>query len=97
MTPIDLVDRLIEEIKVIVKDFHLDTNVPGVKKAPQVISGYLGEKKPFISHYVQIKHGFIRIGVVRGSTFISHYVQIKRPRSINRSPFSFTLYPTTFR
>lgn len=46
MTPIDLVDRLIEEIKVIVKDFHLDTNVPGVKKAPQVISGYLGEKKP---------------------------------------------------
>lgn len=46
MTPLDLVDRLIEEIKIIVKDFHLETNIPGVKKPPQVISGYLGEKKP---------------------------------------------------
>lgn len=46
MTPIILVDKLIEFIKPVVAEFELQTNVAGVKKAPQVIAGYLQEKKP---------------------------------------------------
>lgn len=46
MTPILLVDTLIDVIKAAVTNFDLDANVSGIKKAPQVISGYLKEKKP---------------------------------------------------
>ena len=46
MTPIFLIDKMVEFIKPIAAEFELDTNVPGVKKAPQVIAGYLKEKKP---------------------------------------------------
>jgi hypothetical protein len=46
MTPIVLVDALIDFIRPVVANFELDTNVSGIKKAPQVIGGYLSEKKP---------------------------------------------------
>lgn len=46
MTPIILVDKLVEFIKTVVVEFELDSNVVGIKKSPQVISGYLQEKKP---------------------------------------------------
>lgn len=46
MTPILLVDTLVDFIKPVVADFVLDSNVAGVQKEPQVISGYLNEKKP---------------------------------------------------
>lgn len=46
MTPIILVDELVEFIKPIVAEFDLESNVKGVRKAPQVISGFLKEKKP---------------------------------------------------
>lgn len=46
MTPILLVDKLADFIKPVVAEFELDSNVEGVKKAPQVMSGYLKEKKP---------------------------------------------------
>jgi len=46
MTPIVLVDRLKEFIIPIVANFELQSNVAGIKKAPEVISGYLPEKKP---------------------------------------------------
>lgn len=46
MTPIVLVDRLVEFIKPVVAEFELDSNIVGIKKSPQVISGYLQEKKP---------------------------------------------------
>jgi len=46
MTPIALVDRLIEFITPVVAEYVLPSNVPGISKAPQVISGYLKEKKP---------------------------------------------------
>jgi hypothetical protein len=46
MTPIELVDKLVEFIKPVVTEFELDSNVHGVKKSPQVIAGYLKEKKP---------------------------------------------------
>ena len=45
-TPIMLVDRLIDFIKPVVDEYVLPSNVPGVSKAPQVVSGYLPEKKP---------------------------------------------------
>ncbi len=45
MTPIILVDELMKFISPVVSEFVLDSNVPGVKKAPQVVSGYLKEKK----------------------------------------------------
>lgn len=45
MTPIMMVDALIEFIKPVVTDFVLDSNIEGIKKAPAVISGYLSEKK----------------------------------------------------
>lgn len=44
MTPIVLVDMLKEFIEDAVKNFELETNVPGMKKAPQVVTGYLKEK-----------------------------------------------------
>lgn len=46
MTPTILVDNLIEFIKPVVAEYELQTNVPGAKKAPQVMPGYLSEKKP---------------------------------------------------
>jgi len=46
MTPLILVDKLIDFIKPVVVNFELESNIPGIKKAPQVISGYLKEKKP---------------------------------------------------
>ncbi|ABO49744.1 hypothetical protein Dred_1210 [Desulforamulus reducens MI-1] len=46
MTPLILIDKLIEFIKPVMAEFELQSNVPGVLKAPQVIPGYLGEKKP---------------------------------------------------
>ena len=46
MTSISLIDRLIKFIRPVVEEFELQSNVTGVKKAPQVISGYLREKKP---------------------------------------------------
>lgn len=45
MTPLILIDELIKFIEPVVKDFELQTNIPDIRKAPQVISGYLGEKK----------------------------------------------------
>jgi hypothetical protein len=41
MTPIDLVDELVEFIKGVVKDYDLTTKVEGVNKAPSVYAGYL--------------------------------------------------------
>jgi hypothetical protein len=47
MTPILLVDALIEFIETVVKDFELQTNVKDAPpKSPQVIGGYLHKKKP---------------------------------------------------
>lgn len=47
MTPIILVDKLIEFIKPVVADFRLETNVKGLSpRAPQVQGGYLKEKLP---------------------------------------------------
>lgn len=46
MTPIMLVDRLVEFIKPVVAEYVLPSNVHGVSKAPQVLAGYLPEKKP---------------------------------------------------
>jgi hypothetical protein len=47
MTPIILVDELIEFIKPVVANFELQTNVKDApKKAPQVVGGFLNEKKP---------------------------------------------------
>ena len=46
MTPLILVDKLIEFNTLVVVNFELESNIPGIKKAPQVISGYLKEKKP---------------------------------------------------
>ncbi|MBE3586567.1 MAG: hypothetical protein IMW94_10545 [Thermoanaerobacter sp.] len=46
MTPIILVDKLIEFLQPVVAQFELQSNVPGIKKAPQVIAGYLEEKRP---------------------------------------------------
>lgn len=45
MTPVMLVDRLIDFIKPVVAEYVLKSNVPGIAKAPQVISGYLKEKR----------------------------------------------------
>ncbi|KYD02639.1 hypothetical protein B4102_0233 [Heyndrickxia sporothermodurans] len=41
MTPIELVDALVEYVKQIVKDFNLTTKVEGVSKVPSVYAGYL--------------------------------------------------------
>ena len=46
MTPISLVDKLTEFIRSVVAELDLETNVPGMKKAPEVIPGYLPAKKP---------------------------------------------------
>lgn len=47
MTPIILVDKLIEFIEPVVADFRLETNVKGLPpRAPQVQGGYLKEKLP---------------------------------------------------
>lgn len=46
MTPIILVDELVKFITPVVAEFDLQSNVAGVKKAPQVLAGYLKEKKP---------------------------------------------------
>lgn len=46
MTPLILIDSLIPFVESVVADFVLDSNVKGVKKAPQVIAGYLKEKQP---------------------------------------------------
>lgn len=46
MTSIDLVDKLKEFITPVVAEMELKTNVSGILKAPQVITGYLQEKKP---------------------------------------------------
>ncbi|TEB13366.1 hypothetical protein [Pelotomaculum propionicicum] len=46
MTPIDLVDKLKEFIAPVVANFELQSNVTGIKKSPEVITGYLPDKKP---------------------------------------------------
>jgi hypothetical protein len=46
MTPIVCVDDLVVFIESVVKDFVLETNTKGIRKAPQVIGGYLEDKKP---------------------------------------------------
>ena len=46
MTPIILVDKLVEFIKPVVANYELDSNIQDVRKSPQVMSGYLKEKKP---------------------------------------------------
>lgn len=46
MTPIILVDELVKFIKPVVAEFVLQTNQQGVTKAPQVLAGFLDEKKP---------------------------------------------------
>ena len=46
MTPIMLIDRLIDFIKPVVAEYVLPSNVPWITKAPQVLGGYLPEKKP---------------------------------------------------
>ncbi|MDT3416169.1 hypothetical protein QO009_002037 [Brevibacillus aydinogluensis] len=45
MTPIVMLDQLVERLKSIVSNFELPSNVEGVKKAPQVLAGYLPEKR----------------------------------------------------
>jgi len=45
MTPIILIDQLVLFIQSVVSEFDLETNVPGVRKQPQVVAGYLREKK----------------------------------------------------
>lgn len=45
MTPIVLVDTMIKFIEPVVENFELQSNVPDIKKAPQVIGGFLSEKK----------------------------------------------------
>ncbi|MBO8136800.1 MAG: hypothetical protein H0Z40_01475 [Desulfotomaculum sp.] len=46
MTPILLVDKLVEFIETVVTEYNLATNVNGIYKKPQVVAGYLNEKKP---------------------------------------------------
>jgi hypothetical protein len=46
MTPIVLVDELVKFIESVVDEFELQSNVSGVKKSPQVVPGWLKEKKP---------------------------------------------------
>jgi hypothetical protein len=47
MTPIAMVDELIEFIKPVVAEFTLQTNVKGADpKPPQVIGGFLKDKQP---------------------------------------------------
>jgi hypothetical protein len=46
MTPIMLVDILVKFLKPVVMEFELETNVHGIKKAPEVVKGYLPAKKP---------------------------------------------------
>ncbi|MGF9822625.1 hypothetical protein ABE430_08900 [Brevibacillus agri] len=46
MTPIIMLDRLVEHLQAITENFELQSNVTGITKAPQVIAGYLPEKKP---------------------------------------------------
>lgn len=46
MTPIKLVDTLIEYLKPVVETFELQSNIKGIKKAPQITGGFLNEKKP---------------------------------------------------
>lgn len=41
MTPIDLIDKLVEFIKGVIKEYDLSTKVGGIKKAPFVYGGYL--------------------------------------------------------
>jgi hypothetical protein len=41
MTPIELVDGLVEFISFTVKDFDLSTKVDGINKSPSVYAGYL--------------------------------------------------------
>lgn len=41
MTPIDLVDGLVEFIEGVVKDYNLTTKIEGKNKAPSVYAGYL--------------------------------------------------------
>lgn len=44
MTPIELVDALVDFIKAAVKDYDLSTKIEGLSKAPEVYSGYLPPK-----------------------------------------------------
>lgn len=46
MTPILLVDELVEFIKPVVVEYVLQSNVKNVNKAPQVVGGFMDEKKP---------------------------------------------------
>jgi hypothetical protein len=46
MTPIIMLDRLVERIEAIVSNIELPSNLEGVKTAPRVVAGYLPEKKP---------------------------------------------------
>ncbi|QGQ95865.1 hypothetical protein EHS13_13760 [Paenibacillus psychroresistens] len=46
MTPIILIDSLIAFVEMAVVNFELQSNNPDIKKAPQVLGGYLDEKKP---------------------------------------------------
>lgn len=46
MTPIIMLDRLVEHLQSITENFEMQTNILGIKKAPQVVAGYLSEKKP---------------------------------------------------
>ena len=44
MTPIELVDALVEFLKEVVKEYDLSTKVDGISKAPDVHAGYLPPK-----------------------------------------------------
>lgn len=44
MTPIELVDTLIDFLKEVVKEYDLTTKINGVSKAPEIHSGYLPPK-----------------------------------------------------
>jgi len=46
MTPIILIDKLIEFLTPVVAEFDLQSNVETVRKAPQVLAGYLPAKLP---------------------------------------------------
>lgn len=44
MTPLELVDELIKFLRKTVKDYNLETKLDGIRKAPDVYSGYLPSK-----------------------------------------------------
>lgn len=79
MTPIELVDTLVEFIKEAVKEYDLSTKVDGISKAPEVHAGYLppkvkGDDEPELP-YIIVRYlseedsdtGNVDIGIIIGT------------------------------